>query len=196
MFSPSTKTKIALILTSLFLIAGCATREDAGTFGGTGSRLPPRPNATLAEGWKKLELRTYLYSSVAEIEVDSSGHFFSDWAVCTRRSEGVFGVLTPGDWEIVARAVNSFVNAERTSQPHCFAYTEPNGRYGQIAFSDEAWVHQPNAKDTILQVGDREEICTTLADLNLAKEMVGAINRMHRVITLADCPTGIGDIRP
>jgi len=181
---------LMIVVTTLGLLSGCASREDQlpdeqlpGTSDPTElvETTPspsPTPEDTLefAVGWTEVSI-TNGYET--PISLDVTGHF-SGINAC-RMVDG--GAVTADEWNHIAVGLNSMIVGDPVAEEVCV----PSPETGRYVFDGKAEVKLSNGKKRTILTARGAQVCSNAKNTQAIPELVKSINSLLKQVARRGC---------
>ncbi len=167
-----------LLLLSLFTFSACNSNDGAANHP---SDDPANSGLVYASGWDLLR-----YADGWN-KLDSTAHFQTDRNDC---GWPAYGALELGLWNDIAKQINQAMAAQASvegSEP-CFPWPDPNTK--GIDTTVEL-VSENKVVRKLFYVKDAD-ICSGIADRELAKNLLETLRKLNVIIQTKECPNGWG----
>ena len=130
-----------------------------------------------ATSWQGIDM----LASYAETKVDTAGHFSTSYTTCYQDGTGA---LEGETWKTIVTNLNSITAKPLLDEAkmQCFAAPQENHMDGYVK------ILKDGQKLTILDNRWNGEICTTAQDVQMAQNLLTAMQTVITMASHADCP--------
>jgi hypothetical protein len=198
---PGMKTNLPIypffIALSLLALSACSGSDDSASSAPVNTPhanetpAPTAPDLVAAQKWGQLKIQ----ANSATTRLDYTGHYRTDRNGCGQDANGALDLDT---WNPIATTINSAVAATMTTgDDNYFCPTPPtqNDRLGWPGFNRDNHVVdiqlESNTTQPLFETY-QGQICTHIADHDLAQRLYDALNQLTIVADKTDCQNAPG----
>jgi hypothetical protein len=142
----------------------------------------------VAEDWSQLTM----LANYAKTTLDTMAHFNTSRNACGKDAYGA--IQSSGLWNQLVVSINEAVQSNSRSEESCSPFnqeTDANGYYKKT-MDGTVEVKLANGSKRLLFALRGSDICTTIQDPGLSKNLLSALNDLVLIADKEDCPNGWG----
>ncbi|MDR3607428.1 MAG: hypothetical protein P4M08_08610 [Oligoflexia bacterium] len=170
-------------------LTACSGGNSSVRSGGSATASPPSSNGTTssaninAKGWSEV----IVHANYAKTLLDFTGHFSTDRNACGQDANGAIELA---NWNAMTDAINQAVTAKQNpSEDQKICPTQPDSAKMD---GDMEIVLDSGTQMKIFENYGPGQVCSQIADAQLAQRLYDAINQLVVLADKTDCQNGWG----